>query len=72
MPTSKKPIANYSGKLKEMTSGDLIPIANLASGTPDGTQFIRDDGVLAVPAGGGGGGMTLGQSYATNQGTNLP
>lgn len=27
----------------------IIPIANLASGTPDGTQFIKDDGTLAVP-----------------------
>ncbi|MCH9657207.1 hypothetical protein K0U27_00695 [archaeon] len=28
-----------------------VPIANLASGTPDGTKFVRDDGILAVPAG---------------------
>jgi microcystin-dependent protein len=27
----------------------VIPIANLATGTPDGTQFIRDDGTLVVP-----------------------
>lgn len=26
----------------------VMPIANLASGTPDGTKFIRDDGALAV------------------------
>lgn len=30
-------------------------MARLASGTPTGSKFIRDDGVLAVPAGGGGG-----------------
>lgn len=30
----------------------VIPIANLATGTPDGTKFVRDDGTLAVPAGG--------------------
>lgn len=30
----------------------VIPIANLATGTPDGTKFIKDDGTLAVPAGG--------------------
>jgi hypothetical protein len=28
-----------------------FPIARLASGTPDGTKFIRDDGVLALPTG---------------------
>lgn len=27
----------------------VIPIANLATGTPDGTKFIRDDGTLAAP-----------------------
>lgn len=32
----------------------IIPIANLASGTPNGAKFIRDDGTLAVPAGSGG------------------
>lgn len=31
----------------------IMPIANLATGTPTGSKFIRDDGVLAVPAGGG-------------------
>lgn len=34
-----------------------IPISAIASGTPDGTKFVRDDGTLAVPAGGGGGSM---------------
>lgn len=33
----------------------VLPIANMATGTPDGTKFVRDDGTLAVPAGGGGG-----------------
>ena len=32
----------------------VVPIANLASGTPDGTKFVKDDGTLAVPPGGGG------------------
>lgn len=27
----------------------IIPIANLASGTPDGTKYIRDDGTLQTP-----------------------
>jgi hypothetical protein len=31
-----------------ITSGTL-DIARVASGTPDGTKFVRDDGVLAVP-----------------------
>jgi len=33
----------------------VIPIANLATGTPDGTKFIRDDGTLVTPSGGSGG-----------------
>lgn len=33
-----------------------IPMSAMATGTPDGTKFIRDDGTLAVPPGGGGGG----------------
>lgn len=48
----KKPIVNYSGKLKEIISTDKIPIQNLATGTPDGTKFIKDDGTLATPPGG--------------------
>lgn len=32
----------------------VIPIANLATGTPSGAKFIRDDGTLAVPIGSGG------------------
>lgn len=45
----KKPIVDYLGKQKEIAIGDKIPIANLATGTPDGTKFIRDDGTLASP-----------------------
>jgi|SRR5690349_6119439 len=33
--------------------GSVIPISRLATGTPTGTKFIRDDGTLAVPPGGG-------------------
>jgi hypothetical protein len=33
-------------------AGGLVPIAQLASGTPDGTKFVRDDGTLVVPSGG--------------------
>lgn len=32
----------------------VLPIANMATGTPDGTKFIRDDGTLVTPSGGGG------------------
>ena len=31
----------------------VLPIANIATGTPDGTKFVRDDGTLATPAGAG-------------------
>ena len=37
----------------DVTTGQFA-MARLASGTPDGTKFVRDDGVLASPAGGGG------------------
>lgn len=37
----------------EITSG-VLAIARLATGTPDGTKFIRDDGALAAPAGAAG------------------
>jgi len=35
----------------DIVSGQLA-MARLASGVADGTKFVRDDGVLAVPAGG--------------------
>ena len=31
------------------SSAGVIPIANLASGTPDGTKFVRHDGTLQTP-----------------------
>ena len=37
--------------LSSIPSGaGVVPVANLATGTPDGTKFVRDDGTLAVPA----------------------
>lgn len=49
---SEKGVANgYAG----LGAGGLIPMAQIATGTPDGTKFVRDDGTLATPAGGGGG-----------------
>lgn len=35
-----------------LNANSRVPIANLASGTPDGTKFVRDDGTLAVPTAG--------------------
>lgn len=32
----------------------VLPIANIATGTPTGAKFVRDDGTLAVPSGGTG------------------
>ncbi len=39
-------------------AGGRVPIAQLASGTPDGTKFIRDDGTLQVPPGSSGGAVS--------------
>ena len=36
------------------TTSGVFDIARLATGTPTGTKFVRDDGTLAVPAGAGG------------------
>lgn len=33
---------------------NILPIANIATGTPTGSKFVRDDGTLAIPAGSGG------------------
>lgn len=43
-----------SGNVPLLSTGGVLPIARLATGTPDGTKFVRDDGTLATPAGGGG------------------
>jgi len=48
----------------DTTSGQFA-MARLASGTPDGTKFVRDDGVLAAPAGVGGVGAPTGATYIT-------
>lgn len=46
---SEKGQANgYAG----LGAGGLVPIAQLASGTPNGSKFIRDDSTLQTPGGG--------------------
>lgn len=62
---SAKPLKLSGGKVKQFGSTDTIPIANLATGTPDGNKFIRDDGVLAVPSGGSG--TSIGLSIILNR-----
>jgi hypothetical protein len=43
-----------SGDIALLGTGGRFDIARLASGTPTGLKFVRDDGTLAVPAGGVG------------------
>lgn len=42
-----------------------IPIAALGTGTPDGTKFLRDDRIWAVPPGAGGGSTTVSKNTQT-------
>lgn len=44
-----------SGTVPLLGTGGVLPIARIATGTPDGTKFVADDGTLKTPAGGGGG-----------------
>jgi len=45
---SEKGAANgYAG----LGAGGLVPMAQLATGTPSGTKFVRDDGTLAAASG---------------------
>jgi hypothetical protein len=41
-----------SGTIPLLSTGGVLPIARLATGTPSGSKFVRDDGTLAAPAGG--------------------
>jgi hypothetical protein len=58
-----------AGKLAVRNAADsadaLVAMSSLATGTPDGTKFVRDDGTLAVPAGGGSGDV-VGPASATD------
>lgn len=48
------PLIHSGGELQVIPSGDTLDPAYLGTGTRDGSRFLRDDGVYAVPAGGGG------------------
>jgi hypothetical protein len=52
-------LAGIVGGYAPLDSGLLVPVANLATGTPTGLKFLRDDRVWAVPAGGGGSSLTI-------------
>ena len=49
---SEKGVANGYASLG---ATGLVPIAQLGTGTPTGSKFLRDDGTFQVPPGGGGG-----------------
>lgn len=50
VPSTFAPSA-HTHDASDIVSG-VIAMARLATGTPDGTKFIRDDGTLVTPAGG--------------------
>lgn len=50
----------------------ILPIANMATGSPDGTKFVADDGTLKTPAGGGGGSSANIQSFSNSGTWNKP
>jgi hypothetical protein len=52
-------LAGIVGGYAPLDSGLLVPVPNLGTGTPTGSKFLRDDRVWAVPAGGGGGSLTI-------------
>ena len=60
----------------ELDVGSKVPVAQLGTGTPDGTKYLRDDRSWVTPAGGGGGLsqilITLWQDAALTAWTNMP
>lgn len=61
-PTTSYLLVSSRGAANGVASLDAnarVPLAQLASGTPDGTRYLKDDGSWSVPPGtGGGGGVT--------------
>lgn len=57
-----------SGDVPLLSTGGVLPIGQLATGTPDGTKFVRDDGTLAAPGGLPSGG-TQGQALIKQSAT---
>lgn len=55
-----------SGDIPLLSTGGVLPIARLATGTPTGSKFVRDDGTLATPSGGG---ATVDKQVFTASGT---
>lgn len=59
-------IEGHAHAAADVTSG-VFAIGRLATGTPDGTKFVRDDGTLAVPTSG----LTVSGYYLLNGATYL-
>jgi len=47
----KNPLVMNGGQQEVLQSTDKLPITALATGTPDGTKFVADDGTLKTPSG---------------------
>lgn len=45
----RKPLVIVGGQVEQLQTGDKLPVSALASGTPDGTKFVADDGTLKSP-----------------------
>lgn len=60
------------GGYAPLSSGLLVPVGYLGSGTPDATTFLRGDGAWAVPPGGAGSTELLGvTAYAPGTDTTI-
>jgi hypothetical protein len=66
MPTRTPLKLNASNQLAELESGDTIDPALLATGTRDGSKFLRDDGAWEAVGGGSGIGDVTGPASSTD------